>query len=69
MLEFHTSKFGRPMRIDVHNLPIGKTLAHKLPHQDLHRELKKLGIPVSATDSHQDLCLVYGAWLQDRAGK
>jgi hypothetical protein len=68
MLEFHTSKFGRPMRIDLHNLPIAGTLAHKLPQQDLYRAIKRLGVPGAAeTMSHQDLSFVYGAWLQDRA--
>jgi hypothetical protein len=70
MLEFVTSRFGKPMRIDLHNLPIARTLAHRLPQHDLYREMKRLGIPgIAETMSHQDLSLVYGAWLQDRAGQ
>jgi hypothetical protein len=68
MLEFHTHRFGKPRRIDVHNLPIGTTLAHQLPQHDLYRAMKKLGIPgIAETMSHQDLSLVYGDWLQSRA--
>jgi hypothetical protein len=67
MLEFTTTRFGKPRRIDVHNLPIEKTLAHRLPQEDLYRSLKRLGIPgISPTMSHQDLSLVYGDWLQSR---
>jgi hypothetical protein len=56
------------MRIDLHALPISGTLAHKVPQHDLYRLMKKLGIPgIAETMSHQDLSLVYGAWLQDRA--
>jgi len=68
MLEFHTHRFGRPMRIDLHNLPISNTLAHKLPQRDLYRLMKKLGISdISETMCHQELSLIYGGWLQNRA--
>jgi hypothetical protein len=68
MLMFETHRFGRPRQIDVLNLPLGATLAHKLPQHDLYRELKKLGVPgIAETDSAQDLCLSYGNFLQVQA--
>jgi hypothetical protein len=67
MLVFETHRSGRLRRIDIHALPLGATLAHKLPQHDLYRELKKLGLPVAETDSHQSMCLVYGNWLQECA--
>jgi hypothetical protein len=57
--------FGQRTPIDVHNLPINGTLAHKLESRDLYRALKKLGIDsISQNSGHQDMLWAYGLWLR-----
>jgi hypothetical protein len=68
MLVFHTNRFGKPRQIDVHCLPINRTMAHKMTGPDLYAAMEQLGIDgIDRTMGHQDLSLRYGAWIQEQA--
>jgi len=66
MLQVNTFKAGKWRFIDLHDLPIGDTWAHKLPQPDLFRELKKLGLAVEPSFGWQQLATVYGNYLADK---
>jgi hypothetical protein len=68
MLVFKTNRFGKPRQIDVHALPIGRTMCHKMTGPDLYAALEQLGVDgIERTMAHQDLSLRYGAWIQEQA--
>jgi len=66
MLQIITHKGTRSRTIDLHDLPIGDTWAHKLPQPDLFKQLKKLGLPVEPSYGWQQLATVYGNYLADK---
>jgi len=68
MLVFETNRFGKRRTIDIHNLPIERTMAHKMTAVDLHGALERLGVSdIDPRMGHQDLSLRYGAWLQEQS--
>jgi hypothetical protein len=68
MLEIHTNKFGKPRRIDLHNLPVGNAMmAHQLGGPDLYRVMQKLGVGgITSSMGWQDLALRYGVFLEEQ---
>jgi hypothetical protein len=67
MLRIDYVKGGRFRSIDLHDLPIGDTWAHKLPQPDLFRELKKLGVAgIEPSMGWQQLATIWGNALADR---
>jgi hypothetical protein len=67
MLRIDTIKGSRVRSIDLHDLPIGNTWAHKLTQADLFRELQKLGVPgIDRSQGWMQLALAWGNALADR---
>jgi hypothetical protein len=66
MLTINTYKGNQLRSINLYDLPIGGTWAHKLPGPDLLRELQKLKLPVDASMGWQQLATVYGNYLADK---
>lgn len=65
------TKIGKLREINLHELPIAGTFAHKLTGPDLCREMQKLGIAgLTPTGSHHEMSLILGnhlAELKERA--
>ena len=67
MLQINTFKSGKWRSIDLYDLPIAGTWAHKLPQPDLFRELKKLGVAgIEPSMGWQQLATIWGNVLADR---
>jgi hypothetical protein len=66
VLQINTFKNGQWRSIDLYDLPIGDTYAHKLPGPDLFKALKKLGLPVDPSFGWQQLATVYANFLADK---
>ena len=66
MLQVNKFQNGRWRNIDLHDLPIGDTWAHKLPGPDLFKELRKLELPVDRSMGWQQLATIYGNYLADK---
>ena len=70
MLVFVTNRYGKPRQIDVHSLPINRTMCHKLSGPDLYLALEQLGVDrIDRTMGHQDLSIRYGCWLAEQSEK
>jgi hypothetical protein len=69
MLQYSVTKYGEPVQhFDLHALPVGGTLAHKLTGTDLYHELQKLGCPgIAPTDGWMDLAIKLARWRADPA--
>jgi len=65
MLQVNTFKAGKWRYIDLHDLPLAGTWAHKLPGPDLYKELRKLKLDVSPSMGWQQLATIYGNHLAD----
>ena len=66
MLQINRFENGKWRYIDLHDLPIAGTWAHKLTGPDLFKELRKMGLPVEPSHGWQQLALVYGNYLADK---
>jgi hypothetical protein len=69
VLVFTTNRFGGVRRqIDIHALPLGRAMAHRMTGPDLYAAMEQLGIDgIDRSMGQQDLCLRYGAWIQEQA--
>jgi hypothetical protein len=67
MLQINTIRGTRVRSIDLHDLPIGDTWAHKLTQPDLFKELQKRGVAgIDRSMGHQQLSIIWGNVLADR---
>lgn len=68
MLEYFTNAIdGKPRRIDLHSLRIGKVAAYDMKVEDIFVELTMMGCPrINNQMSKTDLLLRYGVWLLER---
>jgi hypothetical protein len=66
MLTINTYKGNQLRSINLYDLPINGTWAHKLPGPDLFKQLKKLGLPVEPSFGWMQLATVYGNYLADK---
>jgi hypothetical protein len=65
MLTINTYRGNQLRSINLYDLPIAGTWAHKLPGPDLYRELKKMGLAVDPSMGWMQLATVLGNHLAD----
>ena len=67
MLRIDTFRGNRLRSIDLHDLPIAGTWAHKLPQPDLFKEMQSLGVAgIEPTMGWMQLATIWGNVLADR---
>jgi len=68
VLEIHTNRYdGVNRRINLHDLRIAGTFAHKLPGPDLYKEMLKLKVPgLDVSMGWQELATRLGVWQQQQ---